>query len=323
MLSYRTALPAGLVVCGLLSAVAPSAGVEVRYLRRLALPVSGDDIAYGNCVTADPRTGEAFVCDPRTSRILIFDRNGFFDFQILGGTQVVAPEDVAVDPEGLLLVLARRGQVEVPIELDFDGLYRRDVPLVGLPSDAAPPSLGSIALSPSGDRLYAVDGANLRLWIADRDGRVLSSVDLASGVTEEDERRNYAPAHVDVYGDRVVVPQPLLGRVLVFTLDGEQVGIVGQRGSAPGQLGYPTAAAIDRDGDVIVLDSQRMIVARWRIAGNRLLSEHLGLGDRPGDLYFPYDMALDPEGRLYVAQSADGKVQVFDGFGAAPAAPPR
>lgn len=302
---------------------AAGAGAEERYLRRLSLPVSADDIAFGGCVTADPHTGEAFVCDPRTNRILIFDRDGFFDYQILGGAEMGSPVDVAVDPDGVLVVLAQRGQREVPIEIDFDGQFRRDLPLTGLPRDAAPPALGSLALSLDGERLYAVDGANLMLWIADRHGLVLSGIDLAEGVEDVKERPNYGPGRVDVYGDRVVVPQPMLGRVLVFDLDGRKVGQVGQRGSAPGQLGYPTAAAVDRDGNVIVLDGQRMIVARWRIAGNRLLSEHLGIGDLPGFLYFPHDLALDPEGLLYVAQSADGRVQVYEGLGAAPAPPAR
>lgn len=317
----RARLVAALAATGILSAFA--AGAEERYLRRLSLPVAADDISSPTCVTADPHTGEAFVCDPRTNRILIFDRDGFFDYQVLTGAEVGSPVDIAVDPDGVLVVLAQRGQGELPVEIDFDGQHRRDVPLVGLPRDAAPPALGSLALSLDGKRLYAVDGANLMLWIADRDGLVLSGVDLAPGVEDEEERPNYGPGNVDVYGERVVVPQPMLGRVLVFDLDGRKIGQVGQRGSAPGQLGYPTAAAVDRDGDVIVLDGQRMIVARWRITGNRLLSEHLGLGDLPGFLYFPYDLALDPEGLLYVAQPADGRVQVYEGFGAAPPPPVR
>jgi hypothetical protein len=64
-----------------------------------------------------------------------------------------------------------------------------------------------------------------------------------------------------------------------------------------------------------------MIVARWQVEGNRCLSEHIGLGDAPGYLFFPYDLALDQQGRFYVAQSADGRVQVFEGLGAAPPSP--
>ncbi len=322
----RAGRPSGLLVVAASAALALPAGpafaLETRYLMRLSLPVAEDDIAYGHCVTADAHTGEVFVCDPRTNRILIFDREGQFDFQILGGTEIASPEDLAVDPDGLIVLLARRGQAQVAIELDFDGTFRRDIPLVGLPADALAPALGSIALSPGGDKLYLTDGANAMLWIADRDGLVLRGVDLASDAAPE-ERRDFTPGHVDAYGDRVVVALPMQGRVLVFSGDGTPLGAVGIRGSGAGQLGYPTAAAMARDGNVIVLDGQRMIVSLWAIAGNRMLSEHLGLGNMPGALYFPFDLSLDPEGRFYVSQSADGRVQVFEGLGAAPAPPPR
>lgn len=310
-------------LAALLVAFAPPATAsapEVRYLGRLSLPVAGDDIAYGNCVTADPHTGEVFVCDPRTSRILIFDREGQFDAQILGGDELASPEDLAVDPEGFLLVLARRGPGLALVELDFDGRFRREVPLVDLPPGSAPPALGSVALSLDGNRIFLADGANSKVWIADRDGHVVGGIDLGAE-DPEDERSEWAPGHVDVSGDRVVVAVPLRGRVLVYTLAGARVGGVGVRGSGPLHLGYPTAAALDTDGNVVALDAQRMVVTRWRLADNECLSEHLGLGNAPGWLYFPYDLALDPSGRAYVAQTADGRVQIFGGLGAAPAPP--
>lgn len=315
-------LVAAFAAASLVLATAPARGQKSVYVKRLSLPVAGDDIAYGHCVTADPHTGEVFVCDPRTNRILIFDQSGNFDFQIVGGLEVAAPQDLAVDPDGLLVVLATVGDRRLLVELDFDGRFRREVPLVGLPLDAKAPNLTSVALSPGGDRLYAADLANAVLWIADRDGLVVKGISLTDELSEA-EWRDFVIGHVDAYGDRVVVAMPSFGQILVFSLDGEPVGSVGVLGSAGCQLGRPTAAAVDRDGDLLVLDSQRMIVARWRIAGNRCLSEHIGLGDQPGFLFFPYDLSLDAEGRFYVAQSADGRVQVFEGLGAAPPAPPR
>jgi len=306
-----------LTVAVLALACASGFAQQAAYVKRLSLPVAGNDIAYGHCVTVDLHTGEIFVCDPRTNRILVFDENGSFDFQIVGGNDLVGPQDVAVDPDGLLLVLAQVGERPLPVELDFDGRFRREVPLLGLPSGTEAPRLVSLALSPGGDRLYATDAANARLWIADRDGLVLSGVDLFDP-SDEAAQRNFAVGHVDVYGERVVVALPAYGEVAVFTLDGERLGAVGHLGSAGCQLGRPTAAAVDRAGDLLVLDSQRMIVARWRLAGNRCLSEHIGLGDRPGYLFFPYDLALATNGRFLVAQSADGRVQMFEGLGAAP-----
>ena len=298
-----------------------ASGQEPVYVQRLSLPVAGDQIGYGNCVTADPHTGEVFVCDPQTNRILIFDSEGYFSHQIVAGDDLVAPQDIAVDPDGLLVVLATRARRRLPVELDFDGLFRREVPLVGLPEGSLEPSLTSIALSPRGDRLYAADVANLRLWVADRDGRVLGSADLGEGL-EEDRRRDLILGHVDAYDDRVLLAVTSLGQIWIYSLDGESRGFVGQMGGSRCQLARPSAAALDRDGNLLILDEQRMVLMRWSVRGNRCLSEHLGIGDAPGYLYYPFDLSLDTGGRLYIAQSYEGRVQVYEGLGSAPL-PPR
>lgn len=320
-MSAGRALALAALAAALLVPHAAADAAQVIYRQRLALPVAGDDIAYGQCVTADPHTREVFVCDPRTNRILIFDREGHFDFQIVGGQEITSPEDIAVDPDGLLLLLANRMQRRSVVELDFDGQFRREVALVGLPADAAPPDLVSIAISARGDRFFAVDAANASLWVVDRGGLVLAGADLRADL-EPEAKVDFSVGHVDAYGERVVVALPMAGRVLIYSLDGEAQGYVGVFGAGPCQLGHVAAAALDREGHMLVLDTQRMVVSRWRIEGNRCLSEHIGLGNAPGYLYFPNDLSLDPDGRLYIAQTAMGRVQVYEGLGAAPA-PPR
>lgn len=291
-------------------------GQEPVFVQRLQLPVAQDDIGYGQAVIADVHTGEIFVCDPRKNRILIFDQEGFFKHQILGGSELSSPEDLAVDPDGLLLVLAGRGNRRLPIELDFDGVFRREVPLEGVGVDLAPPFLRSIAISYDGSRLYLLDGTNLRLWIADRDGRVIRSVDLAADHVDGD-RRDMFLGQVDVYGENVLVAVPSDGEIRRFDLDGRPLDRVGRKGTGRCDLGRPTAAALTDDGEYLIVDQQRMLLLHWSATGNRCLGEYIGLGDAPGYLYYPQDVALDGHGRLYIAQSFDGRVQVYEGMPAA------
>lgn len=283
------------------------------YVQRLALPVAQDDIGYGQSVTADHHTGEVFVCDPRTNRILIFDQDGFFKFQILGGTEFGGPRDIAVDPDGLLLVLGSRQGRSLPIELDFDGQFRRELPLTGIEEDLVTPRLNSIALSPDGSRIYLVDDANLRLWITDRDGVHLDSIDLGASF-DADDRIDVILGQVDVYGDRVLVPIASHGEIRQFDLDGKPVGSIGIKGTGRCELGRPTAAALTDDREVLIVDQQRMLLLRWSTENNRCLGEYIGLGAAPGYLYYPFDVALDGRGRLYIAQTYDGRVQVYDGL---------
>lgn len=279
-----------------------------------------DEIGYPRGVTADLHTGEVFVCDARRNRILIFDAEGLFSYEIPGGSVFSGPSDVAVDPEGILLVAANREGRPGLVELDFDGLFRRELALTGLPDGVAPPLVVSLALSPGGDRLYALDEANLRLWIAGRDGALLSSVDLAAGLTEQ-ERQDVILGNVDAYGDKVLVAIASDGQVRVFDRDGRRERRVGIKGTAPCRIARPRAAALAANGELLVVDQQRMLILRWNPDTNKCLGEALGLGGGPGGLYFPIDLALDASGRIYVSQSYEGRVQVFGGM--SPAAAPR
>ena len=297
----------------------PVIAQEPVYVRRLVLPVSGDQIGYPQGVTADPHTGEIFVCDSRVNRILIFDADGLFLYEIPGGDTFAAPQDVAVDPEGHLVVTASRDRDRALVELDFDGLFRRVIQVFGLPEGAAEPRISSLALSPTGDRLYLLDPENLRVWIASREGEVTGSIDLAAGLTPK-EASEMIPGHVDVYGDTVLVAVSSSSQIRMYDLDGRPLRQVGIRGTARCTLAFPTAAAMARDGELVIVDQQRMLIMRWNPETNRCLGEHIGLGDAPGYLYYPMDLALDRSGRLVVSQGFEGRVQMYQGMTPAPAA---
>jgi sugar lactone lactonase YvrE len=297
-----------------LAATAGAAGAqEPAYVRRLSLPVAEDMIGYPPGVTADPHTGEVFVCDARLNRVLVFDSEGLFLYEMPGGDAFTGPQDVAVDPDGRLVVAANRDRHPAMVELDFDGLFLREVRLSGLPEGAAEPIVGSLALSPGGDRLYALDSANLRVWISDRDGRVRSSIDLAAGLSEK-EGRDLIPGHVDVYGETVVLALPSFSQIHLFDLDGNRRKVLGNRGTAPCTLAFPTAAALAGGDELVIVDQQRMFILRWSVGSNRCLGEYIGLGDAPGYLYYPMDIALDRSGQLFVSQGFEGRVQMYRGM---------
>ncbi len=306
-----------LALAWLLAAGVAAAQPDLGYVQRLRMPSQSDALGHSRAVAADLHSGEIFVCDTRKQRIVIFDDRGLFRYQIPGGEVFRAPTDVAVAPEGTLLVLARhQGELRI-VELDFDGRFIAAFALSGLPGESAPPRLVSLALDPAGERLYALDQANQRLWLAGRDGTVTGSVDLAADLSEK-EAREVLLARLDVYGDTVLVAMPTAGVVRLYDLDGRERGRVGLKGTATCQSAFPVAAALDADGNVVVLDWQRMLFMVWDPRTNRCLGEHGGIGVAPGFFYQPGDLALDGAGRIYVSQGFEGRVQVFGG--ASPAA---
>jgi len=320
MNALRAGLLAVLAVAACAAPALAQAGQPV-YVARLDLPVAADALLSSDAVTADLVTGEVFVCDARRNRIVIFDQEGTLRYQIPGGDRFGYPRDLAVDPTGRLVVLADYQGHATVVSLDFDGLFLGEVVLTGLPGDAAKPNLISLALSPSGDRIYLVDVENLALWITDRAGAVVGSVDLGKGLDER-ERRDRFLGRVDVYGDRVVLAVPSEGQVWMYSLDGELRGRLGSKGTGRCLLAAPNAAALTDDGGVVVLDQQKMLISTWALAGNRCLGEFYGIGAAPGFLYFPSDLSLDAAGRIYVTQGFEGRVQVYEGLAPALGAKP-
>ncbi len=286
---------------------------EPIYQKLLKPPAVRDGVSFAGSVTADLAAGEIFVTDVRNNRILIFDAEGLFRFQINGGDVFSAPLEVAVDPQGFLLVIATYQLQRSLIELDFDGLFLRAIEFKNIPEDAPQPKIDSVALSPSGETIYVLDRRNLLLWITDRTGDVQSVTDLAIGLSEE-ERLGFLLRHVDAYADTVLIPFPRTGEIGLFDPDGKPRERVGIKGTGPCKLGLPSAAALDADGNLVIIDQQRSMIVRWSLSDGRCLGDYYGLGAAPGFLYYPSDLVLDGQGRLYVSQGYEGRAQVYEGL---------
>ena len=64
-------------------------------------------------------------------------------------------------------------------------------------------------------------------------------------------------------------------------------------------LNRPNAVAIAHDGSLLVVDKNHYRVARLDPSG-KLVGEFGGLGHSPGSLPAPYDIALGPDGEIYL-----------------------
>ncbi|MGB5552896.1 MAG: NHL repeat-containing protein [Thermoanaerobaculia bacterium] len=323
MRQARPRLPIPLLLPLLLAVLAPGCLMAAvpKYQDLLTLPVLGDRIVSAVAVTVDEATGEIFVCDDRGNRILIFDREGLFSFEIPGGENFSAPKDLAVDRDGFLFLLtARSGSRGRILLLDFDGLPIDEIQLADLPPQLPVPSLESVAISPDGARLAALDGRNNRLWITDRSGRIETSVDLTSDLSDS-ELEDLFPSKVDIYGDKLLVAMTSLAQIWCFELDGTPCGRVGKSGGGACGLLFPNAAALEASGNYLMIDQQRMVVLRWNPNTEECIGEYSGPGDAPGYLYYPFDIFLDSTGQLFVAQSYQGKVQVYSGLSPAHSVP--
>ncbi len=105
------------------------------------------------------------------------------------------------------------------------------------------------------------------------------------------------------------------GRLLAFAPDGTLVAQVG-RGAGQGNLGLPRGVAVDGQNRVYVVDAsgQQVFVYGTYVEGASGL-DYLGsfgtAGVADGAFAYPNGIAVDGRGRLYVADSANNRVQLW------------
>ena len=125
-----------------------------------------------------------------------------------------------------------------------------------------------------------------------------------------------AQAHLafDESGD-VFEIRPAAHTVLRRRADGSVVWQVGEFGTAPGQLNYPTALVSDQQGQLYVVDHGNSRIEVYAADGAYLRQvggrDDDGIDD-PMELDFSRAMALDNAQRLFVCDTRDNQIQLFE-----------
>jgi len=130
-------------------------------------------------------------------------------------------------------------------------------------------------------------------------------------------------------------------RLQVFTGEGKVLAQVGKSGSGDGEFNQPWGITLDKDSNIYVADWKNHRVQKWSPGGKFLMSiGHYGTipahpnafavtymgpfisslpeSDYPkaGVLNHPTDVAVDPDGDIYVTDWGNHRVSIFDSEGA-------
>jgi DNA-binding beta-propeller fold protein YncE len=88
----------------------------------------------------------------------------------------------------------------------------------------------------------------------------------------------------------------------------------GAPGSDRGYFSTPKDIAVDKDGNIYVVDSRNNRVQKFSKEGNFLISWGKE-GNGPGDLKEPNGIDIGPDGNIYVADTWNGRIEVFNPAG--------
>jgi DNA-binding beta-propeller fold protein YncE len=155
------------------------------------------------------------------------------------------------------------------------------------------------AFSPDGKLIYLTDMRNSRI-------QVLEAMTLKPvGHFGAGELSYPHDAEFDQAG-RLLVADTGNDRVAIYEIKGAQAKLVGELKGLAG----PEGVAVMPDGRILVTNTRKATLSVFR--DGKLVQTAGGPGSRDGELRNPHDVEVASDGTVYVVDSANNRVQVFD-----------
>jgi tripartite motif-containing protein 71 len=217
------------------------------------------------------------------------------------------PQAIAIGPDGNVYV-GDQGSHVVQV-FTPDGQFLRTVGAAGQrPGELS--AVGALAVADDGSLLVA-DGRN-RIDRFNPGGSLLNSWGSSgSGVGQflfGGGRGNDAGAGGGLATSRgmLYVADSGNNRIQRFTVQGTQASVI----LPPGELSHPKGLAV-KGTRLYIADDQRHRILVTDTGGRLLRTVGGGSGSKPGQLNFPYGVAVDPQGRLFVADNVNHRIVRF------------
>ena len=194
---------------------------------------------------------------------------------------------------------------------EFYFFVRKEVPSIGpapvatLPAAPGRPGAAVVPNAPREAAVETIDG-NVSLWGVGRSGEPLLVEPKGAALGPD---------------GRLYVAEGRANRVTVFNPDGSIATSWGRAGAGEGEFAEPWGIAVSPSGDVFVADTWNHRIQKFSSDGRPLLSWG-GLVDARADpnsatglFWGPRDIAIGADGLLYISDTGNKRIQVFDADG--------
>ncbi|HLN30270.1 MAG TPA: 6-bladed beta-propeller [Gemmataceae bacterium] len=242
------------------------------------------------------------ISDPQLRTVHVFDPKGKTSFSILGGQgrRLQFPAGVAVDAEdniyiadserGLVLVYNQHGQFLRYIgKFHGENMYERPT---------------GLAIDRKAGRLYLADTPRNLVFILDLQGNVLNRVGKDRNGNGNGEF--LSPTQIAVSERGMLVLDGERSRIQILDLDGNRTGcyelVVG--------VDRDSGMAVDSDGNIYVSYVATSMISIYKPDGTPV-GTFGQPGGRVGEFLAPRGLWVDASNRIYVADTANARVQVF------------
>lgn len=208
-----------------------------------------------------------------------------------GGGRMKKPINITIDKDGSKYVTdTGRGQV-----LKFNG-KDKFVRAYGTEGQFKPTDVAIV-----GNKLYITDLKHHMIQVLDKNnGKLLFKM----ATPDQKEGLVQFPTNLAVYDKYLYISDTGNFKITKYTLDGKYVHSLGEVGSALGKFARPKGIALDREGNLYVVDSAFENVQIFNKDG-KLLLFFGGAGDSPEHINLPTDIYLDYDNIAYFQKYAE------------------
>lgn len=156
--------------------------------------------------------------------------------------------------------------------------------------------------------IYAADNRKKKIVVFDRNERTQTVFDLSAEV------QTISAIAIDPVRRRLIVPDGTGHKVAVFDLAGKLLFSFGKPGDGDGEFNYPLSAAVNREGEIFIADTQNARIQRFTPDGKFVL-KFGQRGDGPSDFAIIKGVAIDSENHVYVTDGKAHNIKIFDDKG--------
>lgn len=253
----------------------------------------------------DNERGRMYVVESEGSRyVAVLDAEG----KVIGSLDpsntegIHSPAYVAVDPANGNVYVSDRGSGKLYI-------YDAQGELIGDLHPKGVKNWGPLAVAVGENSVVYVSDSNAvpqQIWALQADGTVIAEF----GALEKLSFVNGLTLQSD---GSLLVSDSGNGRMLAYNTDGTLRGNIA-RGDSPSPIGLPRGMAVSDKGRLYIVDTMADIVRvyKWDDAGIPVYSTEFGEpGNLDGQFIFPNSVAIDAEGRIFVTDRENDRVQVW------------
>lgn len=237
-----------------------------------------------------------FAVDTRSLRHL-------FDLKKTETSSLSLPSDVAVARDGRIYVID--GGNHRVVVYNSNGKYLYVIGSKGFGDGQFIAPLGITV--DKNNSVYVADTGNHRVQIFDELGKFVKKIAI------RDQSKKIKPVDVALSPrmDVLYVTGNTNHKVMLYNVNGKQLGMWGKEGNNPSEFRYPATLTVGQDGAVYVVDVLNSRVQIFEPDG-KLRTTAGSWGVLPGELFRPKGVVLDKDENIYVTDSYLDVIEVFD-----------